>query len=538
MTKVLAVRPFRFDSSFTLIAILGLYGCGLLPLHAAFDLTLLHTNDLHSRIEAINKYDSTCSVDDAAAEKCLGGFARLKTAVDRARQSAKTSLLLDGGDVFQGSLFYTHYKGRAAAEFMNAIGYDAMTVGNHEFDNGPWVLASFVDSVEFPLLLANAEIDSEPLLAGRIKKSVVLKRDGKSIGLIGLTPVDTGDLSSPGSNIQFNDPVVAVRTEVEALKAAEIDIIIVLSHSGYQQDLRIASQVDDVDVIVGGHSNTLLSNTSEGAAGPYPTMVGNTAIVQAYAYGKYLGVLNVRFNDQGVITDASGEPVLLDAGVAEDVDLASRIKELATPLETIREQEVATAATTIDGSRDLCRVSECSMGNLIADALLDRVKDQGVSIAIQNGGGIRASIDAGVITMGEVLTVLPFQNTLATFELSGADIVAVLESAVSQVEEGKGRFPQIAGMKLTWTRSTAPGAGRVKEVQVEENGAWVRIDSDKSYTVVSNNFLRSGGDGYEIFVSKARNAYDFGPGLENVLADYLKDHSPYTAYTDGRIVEQ
>jgi len=538
MTASVADRPSRVKYSLTLIAILAFCGCGPSLLHAAFDLTLLHTNDLHSRVEAINQYDSTCSVEDAAADKCLGGFARLKTAVDRARERAKASLLLDGGDVFQGSLFYTHYKGQATAEFMNTIGYDAMTVGNHEFDNGPYVLASFVDAVEFPLLLANAKIDSEPLLAGRIKKSVVLKRGGQSIGLIGLTPVDTGDLSSPGPDIQFGGPVAALRTEVEALKAAGIDIIIVLSHSGYQQDLRIASEVDDVDVIVGGHSNTLLSNISEGAAGPYPTMVGNTAIVQAYAYGRYLGVLNVQFDDQGEIIEASGEPVLLDAGVEEDVDLASRIKELATPLETIREQEVATAATAIEGSRDICRVSECSMGNLIADALLDRVKDQGVSIAIQNGGGIRASIDAGVVTMGEVLTVLPFQNTLATFELSGADIVATLESAVSQVEEGKGRFPQIAGMKFTWTRSAEPGAGRVTQVQIEENGVWVDIDPDKTYAVVSNNFLRSGGDGYEIFVSKARNAYDFGPGLENVLADYLRNHSPYTAYTDGRIVEQ
>jgi len=533
MTGIARTWLLKMAGALVLLAV-----CCLQSLQAAFDLTLMHTNDLHSRVEAINQYDSTCSAEDASDDKCLGGFARLKTAVDGVRANSKTSLLLDGGDVFQGSLFYTYYKGEAAAELMNEIGYNGMTVGNHEFDDGPAVLASFVESIDFPLLLANVETQAEPLLADKIKKSIVIERDGEKIGLIGLTPLDTRDLSSPGRNIQFTEPVAATQAEVETLKAVGVNIIIVLSHSGYQQDLLIAEQIPDVDVIIGGHSNTLLSNDDEAAVGPYPTMVGKTAIVQAYAYGKYLGVLNVQFDDEGVISAASGEPLLLDASVEEDANVASRIKELAAPLQAIREQEVATAETSINGSRDACRVRECSMGNLIADALLDRVKDQGVSIAIQNGGGIRASIDPGIITMGEVLTVLPFQNTLATFELSGADIVAALESAVSQVEEGKGRFPQIAGMKLTWTRSVAPGQGRVKDVWVNESGKWVAIDDKKTYTVVSNNFLRGGGDGYEIFASKAQRAYDFGPGLENVVADYLKARSPYQAYTDGRIVEQ
>src|SRR5690606_17419990 len=161
--------------------------------------------------------------------------------------------------------------------------------------------------------------------------------------------------------------------------------------------------------------------------------------------------------------------------------------------------------------------------------------DQGVTIVFQNGGGLRASIDAGVITMGEVLTVLPFQNTLATFGLSGKDIVASLEHGVGGIEEGQGRFPQVAGMRYTFDMSVAPNEGRIKSVEVMEGGNWAPIDEAKTYLVATNNFTRNGGDGYELFETNATNVYDYGPGLEQVVADYLAAHRPYTPALDGRI---
>ena len=162
--------------------------------------------------------------------------------------------------------------------------------------------------------------------------------------------------------------------------------------------------------------------------------------------------------------------------------MLARIKELGAPIEELKNKEVSETTAPIDGSRDNCRARECEMGNLVADAILDRVKDQGVTIVFQNGGGLRASIDQGVVTMGEVLTVLPFQNTLATFQLTGKDIVASLEHGVSMIEEGKGAFPQVAGLKYSFDKSVAPNAGRVKSVEVMENGAWAPIDEAKLYT--------------------------------------------------------
>ncbi len=496
---------------------------------ADYNLTILHTNDFHARFEPISKYDGPCSSEDNGAGECFGGSARLITAITEARSRTNNSILVDGGDQFQGTLFYTYYKGKLAAEMMNHMGYDGMTVGNHEFDDGPEVLRGFVDAVEFPILMSNADVSQEPLLADKIAKSVVIERGGEKIGMIGLTPEDTDELASPGPNVIFTDPVQAVQGEVDKLTAEGVNKIIVLSHSGYLVDQKVAAGTNGVDVIVGGHSNTLLSNTSDRAAGPYPTMVGSTAIVQAYAYGKFLGELNVTFDDAGNITEAVGEPLIMDAAVTEDEGTVARIAEAAQPLEEIRNRVVTSINEPLGGDRAVCRAMECSMGTLIAEAMLARVKDQGIEVAIQNGGGIRASIDAGKVTMGDVLTVLPFQNTLSTFEVSGATLKEALENGVSQMEEGAGRFPQVAGM--TYSVDPAAEAGsRISDVTV--GGA--PLDMDKVYGVVSNNYVRNGGDGYAMF-KDAANAYDFGPDLADVTAEYLAANAPYKPFTDGRI---
>jgi 5'-nucleotidase len=510
----------------TSVAALGLMAGGAA---ADYQLTILHTNDFHARFEPISKYDGPCSAEDNGEGKCFGGSARMMTAITEARTRSNNSILVDGGDQFQGTLFYTYYKGALAAEMMNQMGYDAMTVGNHEFDDGPEVLKGFMDAVEFPVLMSNADVSAEPLLADKLAKSTIIERGGEKLGLIGLTPQDTDELASPGDNITFSDPVAAVQGEVDKLTAEGVNKIIVLSHSGYGVDQKVAAETTGVDVIVGGHSNTLLSNTNDRAAGPYPTMVGETAIVQAYAYGKFLGELNVTFDDAGNITEAKGEPLVMDAEVTEDEGTVARIAEAAAPLEEIRSKVVAQTDEAIGGDREVCRAQECTMGNLIADAMLARVKDQGIDVAIQNSGGIRASIEAGEVTMGEVLTVLPFQNTLSTFQVTGEVLVAALENGVSQVEEGAGRFPQVAGMTYAFDGKLEAGS-RVSDVMV--GGA--PIDLAKVYGVVSNNYVRNGGDGYDMFKTAA-NAYDFGPDLADVTAEFIAANAPYKPYTDGRI---
>jgi 5'-nucleotidase len=516
------------------------------PAQAEFTLTILHINDFHARFESIDGFDSTCSAEGETAGECFGGIARLRTAIDQRRGelegNGENVVLLSAGDEFQGSLFYTQYKSEIVAEFMNEMGFDVVATGNHEFDDGPEEFAKFLDRAEFPIIGGNFDTSEDPDLEGRPPGVIVLNVGGEQVAVIGATTEDTPEIAASGPTVEFQSVNEYVRGAVGALEEAGINKIIVVSHIGYTIDQDLAAAVSGVDVIVGGHSHTLLSNTDESAAGPYPTMTANpdgveVPIVQAGQYGKYLGELKVTWDDDGNVLSAEGDPLLLDASITPDEEFSARVAELGEPLEELKAQVIGTATEAIEGSREVCRAMECSMGNLISDAILDRVADQGIQIAIQNGGGIRASIDAGEVTMGEVLTVLPFSNTLATFQLPGADLLASLENGVSQIEDGGGRFPQVAGLKYTFDISQ-PAGERISDVEVQEGDAWVPLDPDRTYGIVTNNFVRNGGDGYELFATNAIDAYDFGPPLENVLADYIAAQGGnYTPYTDGRITD-
>ena len=497
---------------------------------AEFNVTILHTNDIHSRIESINKYDSTCNADGEAERKCFGGIARIKSAIDmqRSELSGQNILVLDAGDPFQGSLFYTTYKGAAEAEFMEAIGYDAMAVGNHEFDDGPEGLAKFIDAVSFPVVSSNLDLSQEPLLKNRVKGSVIIDIGGQKIGIISALATDTVDTSSPGDNVKFIDEIAALKEAVTKMEANGVNKIIALTHVGLPMDIEIAKSVPGIDLVIGGHSHTKMLN-EEGSNYSYPEMIGSVPVVQAYAYTKYLGKLTVSFDGSGNVTSASGNPILLDASIIPDEETAARIAEMGAPIEEMKKKVVAKAASDIDGDRANCRVRECQMGNLVADAMLERVSSQGVEIAIQNGGGLRASIGSGNVTMGDVLTVLPFQNTLSTFEVTGETIIAALENGVSQMEEVKGRFPQVAGLSFAVNPSAEVGS-RVSKVFVGGSP----IDRGKTYKVVSNNYVRNGGDCYKMFRG-ASNAYDYGPDLADVTAEFLAKQNEYQPYLDGRI---
>ncbi|NTZ91435.1 5'-nucleotidase C-terminal domain-containing protein [Agrobacterium tumefaciens] len=512
---------------------------------ADYELNILHINDFHSRIESINKSDSTCSAAEEGKNECFGGAARLLTAINQTRDALKAEgknvLLLNAGDNFQGSLFYTTYKGTVEAEMLNAMKFDAMTVGNHEFDDSEDGLAGFLDKVQFPVVTANVVATAASKIGDRVKPSIVLEVGGQKIGIVGAVANDTAELATPGPNITIAEDVVKISEQVQKLKQEGVDKIIALTHVGYPRDLEFIAKIPDVDVVVGGHSHTLLSNTDQKAEGPYPTLVDNPGgykvpVVQAGQYSKYLGDLKVVFDDSGVVKESKGDPILIDSSFKPDEATLKRIDELKAPIEALKTKVVGSSEGPIEGDRKVCRVKECSMGNLVADATLARVKDQGVTIAFANSGGLRSSIDAGDVSMGEVLTVLPFQNTVATFQLKGEDIRAALENGVSQIDDGAGRFMQVSGMKYSFDRSK-PAGSRVVSVDVKEGEAFVPLDPAKTYIVAANNYVRTGGDGFKVFAEKAINAYDFGPNLEEAVAAFITANSPYKPYTDGRINE-
>lgn len=527
----------------TLLASAGLLALSVGAAQAEYVLHVLHTNDFHSRIEPINKYDSTCDAETLEKKECFGGVARLAAAIKAKRDEIKAAggnvIVVDAGDQYQGSLFYTTYKGKDTVEFMNAIGYDAMSLGNHEFDDGPDGTMILLDGAKMPVMSGNLDVSQSNQLNGKLKDTVTLDVGGEKIGLVSTLAMDTPETASPGNTVIFKDDLESLKGDVQALTDAGVAKIIGLTHVGYARDQDYAAQVPGLDAIIGGHSHTLLG-PMEGAAGAYPTMVKaadgtDVPVATAYAYGKYLGHLTLTFDDAGKLTAATGEPILIEQAMPEDEAIAARVKEMAAPIEELRNKQVAETAAPIDGGRDSCRAKECEMGSLVADAMLARVKDQGVTIAIQNGGGLRASIDAGPVTMGEVYDVLPFQNTLSTFEATGATVLAALENGASQYEEKAGRFAQVAGLKYSVDPKAAAGS-RISDVQVASGDSWAALDPAASYKLVTNNYVRTGGDGYKMFDAEGKNAYDFGPDLADVLADYLAQQGPgYKPVLDGRI---
>lgn len=511
---------------------------------AGFTLTILHTNDTHARIEQFAGSGSTCSEEQAASGACVGGVARRATKIAELMGAATNPILVDAGDQFQGSLYYTEYRGAEAAEFMQMLGYQAMAIGNHEFDDGPANLARFIDSVGLTVLSANIDASADPDLAGKISPYTVLDVNGEQVGVIGLTTDTTPFSSSPGDTVTFGEYVASLEPVIAELEALGVNKIVLLSHIGYADDQTLAAAIDGIDVIVGGHSHTLLANTIEGASGPYPTIVNSPSgapvlIVQAEAYGKYLGNLEVTFDADGMASAWQGEPILLDASVTEDPDVLARVQALGQPLAELRNTVVGQSAIDLDGSRTSCRFGECTMGNLITDAMLWATQNDGAQIAIENGGGIRASLPEGDITRGGVLEVLPFGNMAATLGLKGADLLLALENGVSRAEnpdnEGTGRFPQVAGIRFSWDGSK-PAGERIVSAEVRNaDGSFSPVDPDAVYQVVTNDFMRRGGDEYTIFAEAAINPYDFGSPLDQILADYIAAFSPVNPVIEGRI---
>ena len=503
----------------------------------SFSLTIMHTNDVHGHHEPQRNGD--------------GGAARLATVVQQIRAEVDNHLLLDAGDRFTGTLFHVQYRGQDSVQIMNAIGYDAIVLGNHEFNEGSEKLAEFVQGLDLPTVSANIDFSKDPYLAGLVAPSVVLDVGGESIGIIGLTTPDTVVLNLPSKDLIFHDNLAEItQAQVDSLSAQGVNKIILLSHLGYEPDLEVVQAVSGVDVVVGGHTNTFLSNVYSGALGEYPTVLESTSgepilVVQANTKTIHLGRLDLEFDGAGLLTDWDGDAILLSRYISPDPAISDMIAGLAEPIAELRAQPVGETAVDLTGTNPrLCRIQECLLGNVITDAILDETR---VDIALQNGGGIRADIAAGQVSLGDVLTVLPFGNLISTFQLSGADVVAALENGVSQVavdennnpvvEGAAGRFPQVAGLRYVFDATQAAGS-RIVSVDVMADGEYSPIDPDALYTVAANDYMRAGGDGYAILETNAINAYDQGRPLDQVVADYIAANSPIEVELEGRVTHQ
>lgn len=562
---------------------------------ASYKLRIIHTNDHHARIEPANV---TIQSSPSSVTRNFGGVARRKTLFDNIRSTNSGNdglLFLDAGDVFQGTLYFNQYKGYADLEFYRQLGYDALTIGNHEFDNGDQDLASFIAGAtagtypnppsglpgtlpgsNIPVLSANITVSGGPLQGANIQPRIIKTVGSKKIGIFGLTTPETPILSSPSPNVSFGSDLVAIaQAQIDALRTAGCEIVIGLTHIGYTVDLDLASKLYGLNVIVGGHSHTpLLPGSAAGiplgvsAADVYPKVVTgkdgkDVIVVTDWEWGKWIGDITFGFNASGELVSAESPgtvtPVWADGlgtraklpnegdPITADTAFQTRITDVyQPPIKALQQTKIGATAIKLNGDRADVRTRETNLGDLIADAMRERLQKAtdnpaGLPIvAIANGGGIRASINAGDVTVGNVLEVLPFGNTLARVDLTGAQLLAALENGVSQVESTAGRFPQVAGLRFIWSRLNKAGS-RVRKVWILVGSTYEELDPSKTYRVATNNFMLTGGDGYTAF-TQGTNKLDSGLILADVVQAVITARSengtkPLTQDIDGRIQE-
>ncbi len=509
-----------------------------------FSLTILHTNDVHSRILQFNRHGNTCSDEEFMEKKCFGGVSRRGTIISKIKKEKRNVLLLDAGDQFQGTLFFNSYQGKATQTFMNSQGYDAMTLGNHEFDQGSGVLAKFIIGLNFPVIVSNLDVSESPILQGLIKKSHILKMGDEKIGIVGYITRETRLISQPGPNVYFNFVKSSVKSEVENLIAKGINKIIALSHAGLEKDKQIAAKIEGIDVIISGHNHYLLSNSAQNSVGPYPLVVKSPSgkpvlIVTALAWGKYLGHLDLRFDSRGVAHHWQGDTILLKQSIPRDSMTLTKVMKMNQKLNLVREEIVGETAVMLQGDRKICRFHECNLGILIADALLWETRKRDTQIALINSGGIRASIPRGKVHRGQILEVLPFNDTVSTFKLKGAYLQQVLEYSVAKAantrKDGPGAFLQVAGIKFRWNPALPKGKRVVKVEILDPQGGLTPLEDEKIYNLAASAFLRRGGDGYKILLEKAIKPYDHGRVIADVVNDYFHLNSPVSPQVEGRI---
>ena len=537
------------------------------PTFKPLALNIAHLNDHHSQLDAFAATELT--LGGVATQVELGGFAR-QTAVFKALAGTPNLLKLHAGDAITGSLYYTFFKGRADAEMMNTICFDAFTPGNHEFDDSDTVLKGFLDelgkgSCKTPVLSANVIPQAGTALAptgaeAALKPYTVRSIDGVDIGIVGITVAGkTVNSSRPLGTTQFLDEVTSAQKAIDELKARKIRHIVLMTHQGYEADKAMAAQLTDVDVIIGGDSHTLLGDFSavgvSSSAGAYPTVVKNKSgdtvcIGQAWEYAKAFGLMNVQFNAAGAVSNCAGQASLViggafkrkdGAGVYQTMaaaDQATLVEQLAsqpaikvvTPdaaavatLSTYSSQVAAQKAITIGtASEALCLVripgeatnrssgvAGCETANtlargsdagqVVAEAFLNASKR--ADIALQNAGGVRVAVPAGTLSMNTAFTILPFTNVLVEMTLSGAEIVSALEDGAAAhldaAVASTGAHPYAAGLRWDLDMSKPKGQ-RFTNVEVRSRtaGTWGALDTARSYTLVTNDFIAAGQDGY------------------------------------------
>ncbi len=478
-------------------------------------ITIFHTNDTHGRLKADS---SIIGIDTVAAIK----------------NNTENSILVDAGDTIHGLPFVTLSKGKDAVDLLNAAGYEYIVPGNHDFNYGySRLMELFKNSVtlkngenKLRLLASNVKKDGKSVFESNNIKEMEVNGKSVKVGFFGIATQETAYKTNPNNvkGIKFTSPVDAAKEQVAELEKQGADVIVALSHIGTDESsdptaYDVINAVDGIDVYVDGHSHTTFKNGDK---------VNDTLLVSTGEYLSNLGKVELELDENNEVVNATASLITKEEAskVTPDANVKAKIAEIDAKQGEVLSEVVGKATIDLDGDRNSVRFGETNLGNLITDAMIN---ETGADIAITNGGGIRASIKAGDITKGDIVSVLPFGNYIVTKQLTGDQIKQILEFGVRSYGQSLGGFPHIAGIKFVVDPSKEVGD---RIISLTINGE--ALDMNKTYTVATNDFMAAGGDDYPCFGDvPTLNEYS---SLEESLVNFIKTLGTVNYTKQGRIL--
>lgn len=472
---------------------------------------VFHTNDVHSR------YDVSVEEDGSLSQF---GYARLKSVIDENSIGADGRLIFDAGDVFHGQPFATLDRGISIAKLMRAVGYDAMVAGNHDFNYGAVRTPMLAQVAKLDLLGSNV-VNKDGTPAKGFEPYKIYRVDDVKIGVFGLSTPETAYKTNPKNveGIKFSDPVATAKKMVRLLREEKgADVVICLSHLGIDEASGkdtadyLASKVNGIDLIIDGHSHS--------APDSYQN-INNTVITSAGQYMEYIGMTTITVDSDKKVTIETAPLKASDYkadGLTADPAVQRTIDNIQASQKGKLGKVVAHTDEVLNGARGQVRTTETNLSRIITTAML---AETDADIALTNGGGIRASIDAGPITVGEVQTVLPFGNYIVTVNLSGKEVRQAVEHGLPGLVNGKleeiGNNVQFAGLNVLYDPAKPKGS---RVLSITHNGK--PIQDTGSYLVATNDFMAAGGDGYTMLKKKIVNEF---AALDEAVISYLNESS-------------
>jgi 5'-nucleotidase/UDP-sugar diphosphatase len=501
-----------------LVTTVGLVALCLGEVKAQTALTIIHTSEHHGAVEPL----------EGGSHAGDGGMARRATLIQQVRNEMEHVLVVDSGDVLVGTAMSAMFRGEADIAAMNLIGYDALAVGNHDLDFGLDHLQKLRRQAKFPFLCTNLT----PRLPD-VCQRVVLKTIGPLrvalIGLIGKRNYPDTINRDALREITFQDPIDAARAVVAEVRE-QVELLIAITHEDTAEDLALARAVPGLDVIIGGHTPGFDGLIRPGQTKPETgrvELVGNGAVyVKTHRQGRTLGQLDLLYHDRTIMA-AEARNLGVVPQVPPDPTMSSLVQSYVQRLDEAANRVIGKTLTDLHGERELIRQEQTNLGNLIADIARRESK---ADAALINAGTVRASIPAGPVTYRRLLEVLPLDASLSVVTVTGEQLRAAVEHAVSQLPEASPRFVQVSGIRYV-IDSTAAVGSRIRTIEVKG----IPVDPGGQYSVVVTRFMAEGGDGFKMFLS-GQHRRDEDTPLRDLLAAELAA-GPVDVKRDSRIVK-